>query len=110
KGQRDWRPPCAWLEHAVHGTAGCAVLHYMLGLSYWQGNDLPKAEKCFSACLSDEPPVLSPGAYYLCLHLDDAAVDRLRDVFGPRDTTVCLEALEQRLANWGDSALYRRFR
>jgi hypothetical protein len=107
----DWRPAasCPWMAEVLEETAGCEVVHYMLGLGHWQRNNHEAAVTSFARCWRGKPPVLNPAAYYLCLHLDDphraaGAWTELQQAYSIRDLARCRAMLQNKLASWREAA------
>jgi tetratricopeptide (TPR) repeat protein len=111
----DWRAEAPWLGAVLHGVKGHEVFHYLLGLGCWQRGDAGGALKHFARCLEDNPPVLNPAAYYVCLHLQEdaaGAVERLRGEYSFTDAEVenCLSALAERIRDGEDPGQYQAVR
>jgi hypothetical protein len=90
------------------------VLHYLLGLGAWQRGERDVALRHFARCLEEDPPVLNPAAYYVCLQLGEdgpGAVERLKSEYQHSDQEIdaCLTALAAGLRG-ADDGLYEAVR
>jgi hypothetical protein len=110
----DFRCEAPWLAAALQDVKGHDVFHYLLGLGGWQRGDRGVALGHFARCLEEDPPVLNPAAYYVCLQLEEdgpGAVERLKSEYGLSDQEIetCLTALVARLRD-AEAGLYEAAR